>query len=366
MTVQSDEHKGVSETLVARALFLLFLVALAILAVKLIGVLMLIFGAIIVAVVLRAIADPLTQRTPLPSAAAVLIAFVLVVAIVGAVFGLFGWQIAGQIDGLTKKLPAAWHNVQARLDQSPAGQFITSQFDQVASEAQSLASRIPHFAGAFVSSLANLLVVVVGGIFLASHPDKYRDGLVLLFPKTQRDKARNTLNACGHGLKMWLMAQVVSMVLVGTLTGAGLFFVGVDSALALGLVAGVAQFIPIAGPVISAVPGLVMAASQGWQAFFWALAVYVSVSQLESNLITPTVQKHVTSVPPVVTLFAVLAFGALLGPLGVLFATPLTVVAYILIMKLYIGDTLHDSNAARKALSQHMHHGGKPAQANAG
>jgi len=203
-----------------------------------------------------------------------------------------------------------------------------------------------------MSGMANLLVTVIGGIFLAMHPGKYRDGAVLLFPKGEREHARETLNACGRSLKMWLVAQVFSMVLVGSLTGIGLTIVGVRSSLALGLVAGIAQFIPILGPVISAVPGLLLAASQDWQTFFWAMAVYVAVSQLESNFITPMVQKRVTSVPTVITLFAVIAFGVLLGPLGVLFATPLTVVAFTLVMSLYVGRTLGDTAVATKALGK--------------
>jgi len=352
--------RGVNEPFVHRCLFLVLIVAIAALAVQLIGVGMLVFGAVIVAVVLRSIADPLVTRMHLPPPLAVLIAVAAVLVVLGTVVGLFGWRIAGQIDELWRDLPAAWSKLQGELDKTPLGQYVNQEMSTIGREAGSVASRVPHLAGLFASGLANLLVTVIGGIFLAAHPAKYRDGAVLLFPQSRRDHARDTFNTCGHALKMWLMAQVFSMVLVGTLTAVGLALVGVRSAIALGLVAGLAQFIPILGPVVSAVPGLLLAASQDWQTFFLALAVYVVVSQLESNLITPMVQKRVTSVPTVVTLFAVIAFGALLGPLGVLFATPLTVVTFTLVMALYVGGTLGDTAAASKALGKKGHD--KPAK----
>ncbi|OYW80575.1 MAG: hypothetical protein B7Z26_06260 [Asticcacaulis sp. 32-58-5] len=196
---------------------------------------------------------------------------------------------------------------------------------------------------------ANLVVAIVGGIFLAMRPGSYRDGIVMLFPKSQRDLTKECLNDSGKSLQMWLVAQTFSMVLVGTLTAIGLSNVGVDSALALGLISGLAQFVPIVGPIVSAGPGLLLAGSEGLPTFLWALAIYVGVSQLESNVITPMVQKHVASIPTVVTLFAVIAFGTLLGPMGILFATPLTVVIYTLVLKLYVGKVLDDPMGAARA-----------------
>jgi len=164
-------------------------------------------------------------------------------------------------------------------------------------------------------------------------------------PKPSRERLRQVMNASGRALKGWLKAQLFSMVLVGGLVTVGLSVIGVPAPLALGLFTGLAQFVPIIGPIVSAVPALLVAATGGSQMLLLTLALYVGVSQLEANLITPLVQKNVASLPVVLGIFAVVGLGTLFGPLGVLFATPLTLVIYTAVTMLYRQDVLHDEAA---------------------
>lgn len=115
------------------------------------------------------------------------------------------------------------------------------------------------------------------------------------------------------------------------------------SALALGFLAGLSEFVPIVGPVLGAVPALLLALSEGGNTVFWVLGLYLAVQQIESNLIMPLVQRETVDLPPVLTLFAILALGVLFGPLGVLLGTPLTVVIHVAVMQLYVRDTLHEA-----------------------
>ncbi|HET9199563.1 MAG TPA: AI-2E family transporter, partial [Dehalococcoidia bacterium] len=112
------------------------------------------------------------------------------------------------------------------------------------------------------------------------------------------------------------------------------------AALALALLAGLAQFVPLIGPIVAAVPALLIALSEGWQIVLWTLMLYVAIQQVESNVITPLVQRQAVSLPPAVTLFAVVAFGLLFGPLGLLVAPPLAVVALVAVKKLWVRETL--------------------------
>jgi predicted PurR-regulated permease PerM len=79
------------------------------------------------------------------------------------------------------------------------------------------------------------------------------------------------------------------------------------------------------------------------QIALWTLLLYVAIQQVESNLITPLVQRQAVSLPPAVTLFAVVAFGLLSGPLGVLLATPLAVIVLVAVTKLWVRDVLGES-----------------------
>ncbi|MGZ5822679.1 MAG: AI-2E family transporter [Hyphomicrobium sp.] len=187
---------------------------------------------------------------------------------------------------------------------------------------------------------AALVVVIVAGIYIAVSPEVYRDGFVMLFPKPMQAQIAETLDDAGEALRLWLGGQLLAMIMVGILIGVGLALVGVPSALALGLIAGVTEFIPIVGPVIGAVPALLLASTGGWHTVAWTLAVLVVVQQIESNLIMPLVAGRAVALPPAVGLFAVVAIGVLFGPLGLLLGYPLAVVTDVAVRKLYVRATL--------------------------
>ena len=135
------------------------------------------------------------------------------------------------------------------------------------------------------------------------------------------------------------------MALVGALTALGLWALGIPALFALGLIAGVFAFVPYLGPILASAPGILMAATQGPMTALYAAAVYGLVHFVEGNLITPLVQAEVANLPPVLTIFATLCFGLLLGPIGVLLAAPMTVVLLVLVNTLYVEDRLGEPRA---------------------
>jgi predicted PurR-regulated permease PerM len=284
---------------------------------------MLMFGAVIVAVILRSIADPLVERLRWKDPLAVLAAVVASLLLVAGVGFLFGQQIAIQLDQLVQTLPSAWNTLRTRIDDSPAASTAVHWLGSAGPEAGRLLSRAPRFVLGAMSTLTTMILVIVAGVFLAIRPGNARDGLLSLLAPELRSKGREALDACGRALKGWLRAH---------------------APLALGLVAALAQFVPVVGPIAAAVPALVLAATSGPQSLVVTLALYLGVSQLEANLITPMVQKNVASLPIVLGIFAVVGFGTLFGPLGVVFATPLALVLYTLVGILYRRDVLGDED----------------------
>ena len=344
----TERNDGLTPGFIQRVLFVIVAAFGAFLIFKLTGLWMLIFGAVVIATVLRALAEPLIRYTPLNPAFAVLSVLVAVLAFLAVTVSLFGLQIADQAHVLATQLPAAWSAIQAKLATLPVGAQIRDQIAQLGHQAGGVVSKLPLIAGNVFSSLANVLVALIAGIVLAIDPARYRDGVVFLLPDRHKDRMRDAMNTAGGALRLWFIGQFISMVLVGTLTGIGLSVVGLPSAVTLGLLSGVAQFVPLVGPVAATVPGLLLAAMSGWQSVVWALIVYTGVSQLESNFITPMVQRRVAEIPVIITLFAVIGFAGLIGPMGVLFAMPLTVIIYTLIRKLYTGDDAREAH--RKGL----------------
>ncbi|WP_293351115.1 AI-2E family transporter [Phenylobacterium sp.] len=318
------------------------LVVAGLLVWRLADVLLLAFGAILVAVLLNALSEPLTIRLrwPRPLALALAVAG-LTVAIGGAVW-LFGQQIAVQVATLGELVPKAWSALQAPLSTSPLGAYVLDDLQRLRHADGLVVQTASRLIQGSASTAAATVIVLFSGLYLAFHPATYLRGALHLIPPPRRARAGQVLAACGEALNRWLLGQLASMFLVGGSVGLGLWWAGVPSPLALGVLAGLAQFVPVVGPWAATLPGLIVAAAQGPQTLAWAAAIYLGASQFEANVVTPLLLRQMVELPMGLTLFAVLAMGVLLGPLGVLFATPLAVVAYVVVRHLYVEDVLGD------------------------
>jgi predicted PurR-regulated permease PerM len=326
---------------VRRVLIVASIVVLLLLAWSLVDVLLLVFGAVLIAVLLRALADPIARRTPLSDRWALATVTLALVVAIGLAAWLFGAEVRAQVGELADRLPEAWRSFEERLGATDLGERLISRAQDAAPDAGSVVSGLAGVVTSFVGGLADLLLIVFGGLYLAAQPGLYRRGVLLLFPAgPSRERIAGTLDASGAALRLWLLGQLVAMAFLFVLTGLGLWAIGVPAALALALLAGLAQFVPLIGPIVAAIPALLIALSEGWQVALWTLLLYVAIQQVESSVITPLVQRQAASLPPAVTLFAVVAFGLLFGPLGVLFATPLAVVALVAVKKLWVREAL--------------------------
>lgn len=302
-------------------------------------ILLLIFGSVLLAVVLRSIARPLERKTSLGPQLSLAAAGVGVAALLIGIGVLFGAQISDQLALLVEKLPAA----AASLSKSEPFQSV-SELLKGSSVGNLLAGALSWGTTVF-GGLATLFVVLIAGIYIAINPRTYRDGFVMLFPKGVHDQVSATLDDAGEALRLWLGAQLLAMIMVGTLSGIGLAILGVPSALGLGLIAGILEFIPIVGPVVAAVPALLLASTQSWELVAWTLALFVVVQQVESNIIMPLVSGRAVDLPPAVGLFAVIAIGILFGPLGLLLGYPLAIVTDVAVRRLYVRQTLGEDVA---------------------
>jgi predicted PurR-regulated permease PerM len=316
-------------------MFVILAVGLSWLAVKLTLLWLLVFGALLLAQILRVMAEPIYKYTPVPEGVAIFLALLLLLGGLGLGVYFFGRELGTQIIALSNQIPAAWASLNQKLMATTWGDEVLMQINKLGEEGSKALSIIPSIAQDVLASLTNLLVVVVGGVFIATNAKEYAHGVIRLFPKDQQAFVSQSLLLSGQALRRWLLGQTISMLLVGALITIGMSLLGVPSSMALGLISGVAQFVPVVGPVMATLPGLIMAASSDWHTLVYALLVYTAVSQLEANFITPMVQKSVAEVPVVLTLFAVIGFAMLFGPLGIVFASPLTVVIVTLVRKYY-------------------------------
>jgi predicted PurR-regulated permease PerM len=184
--------------------------------------------------------------------------------------------------------------------------------------------------------LADLVLVLVLAVYLAADPATYRKGFLALLPPGMRGDVGDAFTDAGHALRRWLGGQLVAMCVVGVCIGLGLWIAGVPLALPLGILSGVLDFVPFIGPLLAAIPGLLIAFAKSPTVALYAIAVYVVVQFIEGHLVVPIVQKRAVALPPALTLVAIVMFGIIFGIVGLFFAVPLTVVTVILVQRLYV------------------------------
>jgi predicted PurR-regulated permease PerM len=310
-------------------------------------IVLLVFGSILVAVILHTLAEPF-RRMGVGGSLSVLLSGLGVIGILAGAAIWFGPTLAGELQGLVRTLPEA----ARRLTGEAPLRSLTELMKESASVSAlgGLASRLVAWTSTAAGALASLLLVVFGGIYLALDPRLYRDGFLRLMPSPIRSEVDAALSEAAVALRRWLAGQAVAMLLVGICTGIGLWLVGVPSAAALGLIAGLAEFVPIVGPVLAAIPAILLASTQDVQTVLLAIVVFVVVQQLEGNLITPLVAKNTVAIAPAVALFAVVAMGVLFGPLGLLLSFPLTIVSVVAIRRFYLVDALGEATRTRRNL----------------
>lgn len=309
------------------------------------GVLLLIFAAVLIAVILVSLSKMIARFSPLGQSWALLVTILLLAALFAALFYLFGSEIAAQIDTLSDLVPAAWAALRARIEASELARNVIGQLGSMVPGGGQLFSTFGTVLSGVTGVLSSAVLVIVGGVYLAVQPGLYVEGTLALVPPAARPRVRALFRTTGRALKLWLLGALGAMIIVGVVTGVGLWLLGVPSPLALGLIAGLLEFIPFAGPILSAIPALLIAAAQGTDMLIYTVLLYLLVQQIEGNLIQPIIQKRAVDLPPALTIFALIAISSVFGPLGLVLATPLTVVGYVAVKQLYIRDVLEEKTS---------------------
>lgn len=315
-----------------RALVVVALVALAAVLWLIAHVLLLAFGGIVLAVVFRAFAAPLARWTGLSRSRATGIVIALLAAAVVAGGWLFGQHVAGQFSELWQNLVQAFQQARQAMDQTGWGSAV---LERIQSGLQDLFKPLASGALSFIAGLTEAIIVIAAAAYLALAPESYRSGFLALVPPARRERVEGAFDAAGRALRNWLLGQGLAMLGVGLATALGLWLIGVPSWFALGVIAGLLDFVPFFGPVVAAIPGVLIGFQESPQTALYAALVYLVVQQLEGNVLQPLAQRWAVHIPPALSLLAVVAFGLLFGLVGILFAVPLAVVIMVLVQKLY-------------------------------
>jgi predicted PurR-regulated permease PerM len=314
-----------------------------------IDILMLAFAAVLIAVFLRGLADLLNERLKISEGKAVLLVSLILVVILAGSIAALAPSVADQVRNLREELPRSAQNVSEYLSRFSWGRAIIEHLPSVEDvinkiNAMSFLSSVGGIFSTTAGMIANFFITILLAIYLAAEPKIYVHGFTKLFPVASRPRIYQVLAQIGDTLRWWLIGKIGSMLVIGILTWIGLSIIGVPLALTLGLIAGLLSFIPNFGPILSAIPAILLAFIDSPVTALYVIGLFIGVQLIESNLVTPWIERQTVELPPALTITSQLILGILIGGLGLVLATPLLAVVMVLIQTLYVEDVLGDRN----------------------
>jgi len=312
-------------------------------------VILLIFAAVLLAIFLRGLADFINRYTKISESLSILLVSTLLLAILAGAIALLAPDVAEQVKLLRDKLPKSAQKVGEYISQYGWGRTIVEQLPSAEEimkniDASSILSRVGGYFSSTIGAIGDFFVVILVAVYLAIEPKFYTNGLTKVFPINLRSRVREVLSEIGNTLSWWLIGKMISMLFIGILTWIGLSILGVPLALTLGLLAGLLSFIPNFGPIFSAVPAILLAFIDSPIKALYVLILFIIVQLIESNFVTPFIERRTVELPPALTIVSQIALGILLGGLGLVLATPLLAVIIVLVQMVYIEDILGDKN----------------------
>lgn len=319
--------------------------------------LVVLFASALFGVTLYKLACWLSDKTGWSHRISVVVWFVAGIALVVGFFLFAGQRLSSEYGEFGSVLPDALETLESRLEGVPVvgglgaeiagmrrgmtgddgAQPQMSETEQ--EEAEEQRTRIVRVTSRMLTFFA---IWAFLSFFLAFDGRKYQHALLRLVPPERRDVGRDFADALGQALPWWLAGRLSSMAVVALLTAPGLLLLDIPLAFLLAFIAGLFSFVPFFGPLASVIPAVLITLESAPDKLLWVLGLYALVQFLESNVITPLIQKRVAAVPPPLLITAQLVMGTLVGVVGLIFATPLALAVMVTVQVLYIRHGLNE------------------------
>ena len=198
------------------------------------------------------------------------------------------------------------------------------------------------FVSSTLAAFGGLLLITFLAVYIGAEPTMYRAGLMHLFPHKARARADEVLAAMAVALRKWLVTQLIAMAAIGTVSTVALLILKVKAAVALGILAGLFEFIPTVGPIISAVPAVAMAFLDSPEKALTVALVYVAIQFLENHILIPLLMRGGVDIPPALTVVTQALMALVFGFIGLMVAVPLLAAVIVPVKMLYVEGVVGD------------------------
>jgi predicted PurR-regulated permease PerM len=330
-----------------RTLIVVAVVATPILIWYLFGVVLMAFGAIILAMLLRLLAQPLMRRLSVPEPIALIISGIVILVVIAGTGYLFGTRISNEFEDVVQRTAVASSAIEQSMQQTALGNYLLRH---LSSDNFSLTAMLPGVLSVSTTFLEGVIIMLICGAYLAAQPRLYRSGLIWLFPPSKHARAAEIFDGIAEALRLWLLGQLAEMFLIGALSMFAVWIIGVPSPAALGLIAAIGEFIPYLGPILAAIPAVLVAITKSPEMALWTVLAYLVIHQLEGQIVAPLIQRHMVAIPPAVMLFGIVAITYLFGAIAIIFAAPIAVAVFAAVNLVYVRDTLGEKTTLTRKL----------------
>lgn len=318
------------------ALVVTFFIAWAIWEVR--NALLLIYISALIAIGLSPLVSELERkrflRQGVPRWAAILVIYLCIIAVLVATAAMVIPAVVGQARDLAMDLPRLLHQGQQWLiDRGILTREISAR--------EAVQQTAPSAAQDTLGLVANAVFGVIGGVFglitalvLAFYLLVDSSSLILvfvrLFPREKRPQVTDACRRVTNKISAWLGGQLLLGGIIGSTAALGLFLLGVPFFWVLALIAGIGELIPIVGPILSAVPAVLVALSVSPTLALGVILFFVAQQQLENHLLVPKIMQRQVGISPVFIIIALLIGGSLLGIMGAILAIPTAAIIQVL------------------------------------
>ena len=198
------------------------------------------------------------------------------------------------------------------------------------------------FLSSTLAVFGGLLLIIFLSIYIGAEPTLYRSGIMHLFPRRARARADQVLGAMAIALRKWLVTQLIAMAVIGTVTTIALLVLKVKAAFALGILAGLFEFIPTVGPILSAVPAVAMGFVDSPEKALAIAIAYIVIQFLENHILIPLLMRGGVDLPPALTVVTQAVMALVFGFLGLMVAVPLLAAVMVPVKMLYVEGVVGD------------------------
>lgn len=280
------------------------------------------------------------HRRKVPRAIATALIFMVAAALLGLSGYLLLPVLAEQVYQFVSSLPAALSQLAGWVEglESRFGVPLPSEdlsLSSLTAPARQLLGGALGIFGNVASILASAVVILFLAFYLAANPEPVVEWVTRLFLPDRRPRARAVLSAVRSRLLSWVKGQLTTMAILGVLWSVALFLIGIPGALFLGILAGLLNFVPYLGPVVGAIPPLLVALTVSPTIVVWVFLSYLAIQTVEGYIVTPLVMQRATSLHPAVVIATIAVLSTAFGLLGTLLAVPATVAAGVLVEELW-------------------------------